>query len=299
MPNETRHYIPKLMAIKNLIANASQRGLALPAMPNKPYFVIIEKTRPRLYSDPAFRFALATAHRQHGQPRNAEKLMTALAAAGLDDAWTACATAEQWLAHPTPTNPKKLLPCLTTGSRPQLDGKLNDPVWRQVKSVSLQSPRKDDADWPAVVVTAFDKEFLYIGASCRRPKSAVYTADALPRKHDADLAAHDRVEICLDIDRDYGSYWKLAVDSRGCTAESCFGDATWNPTWYVASGGDNQFWTFEAAIPLAELIPKAPRVSDVWSIGIQRIIPNIGQQSFTQPASIPERGEAFGLMVFE
>jgi membrane-bound lytic murein transglycosylase D len=46
MPNETRHYIPKLMAIKNIIANASERGLALPALPNKPYFVTIEKTRP-------------------------------------------------------------------------------------------------------------------------------------------------------------------------------------------------------------------------------------------------------------
>ena len=91
----------------------------------------------------------------------------------------------------------------------------------------------------------------------------------------------------------------LAVDSRGFTAESCFGDTTWNPTWYVASGSDAQFWTFEAAIPLAELTPKAPQVRDVWSIGIQRIIPNIGQQSFTQPASIPERGETFGLMVFE
>jgi hypothetical protein len=42
-----------------------------------------------------------------------------------------CATAEQWLAHPTPTNPKKLLPCLTAGSRPKLDGKLNDPVWQR------------------------------------------------------------------------------------------------------------------------------------------------------------------------
>ena len=86
-----------------------------------------------------------------------------------------------------------------------------------------------------------------------------YAADTQPRKHDADLTAHDRVEICLDIDRDYGSYWKLAVDSRGFTAESCFGDATWNPTWYVASGSDGQFWTFEAAIPLAELTPKAPK----------------------------------------
>ncbi len=259
----------------------------------------IEKSRPRLYADPAFRLALATAHRQHGQPRNAEKLLTALAAAGVEDHWTACATVENWLGHPTPTAPKRLLTCLTATSRPKLDGKLNDPVWQQAKSMSLQSPRKDDAEWPAVVVTAFDKEFLYIGASCRKPKGGTYTPSSEPRKHDADLAPHDRVEICLDIDRDYGSYWKLAVDSRGFTAESCFGDATWNPTWYVASGSDDQFWTFEAAIPLAELSPKAPQIRDVWSLGIQRIIPNIGQQSFTQPASIPERGETFGLMVFE
>jgi photosystem II stability/assembly factor-like uncharacterized protein len=259
----------------------------------------IEKSQPRLYADPALRFALATVYRQHGQPRNAEKLLTALAAAGLDNQWTACATAEQWLAHPTPATPKKLLPCLTAGSRPMLDGKLNDPVWQQAKSVSLRSSRQDDADWPAIVVTAFDKEFLYIGVSCRKPPGAVYAADPPLRKHDADLAPHDRVEICLDIDRDYGSYWKLAVDSRGCTAESCFGDATWNPTWYVASGSDERFWTLEAAIPLAELTPQAPRVHDVWAIGIQRIIPNIGQQSFTQPASIPERGETFGLLVFE
>ena len=47
--------------------------------------------------------------------------------------------------------------------------------------MSLQSPRKDDAEWPAVVVTTFDKEFLYIGASCRKPKGAVYTADTQPR----------------------------------------------------------------------------------------------------------------------
>ena len=259
----------------------------------------IEKSRPRLYADPAFRFALAAAHRQHAQARNAEKLMTALGAAGLDETWTACAAAEQWLAHPSPTTPKKVLTCVTASGRPKLDGKLNDPMWQLTKSVNLQSPRNDDAEWPAVVVTAFDKEFLYIGASCRKPKKAEYAPDTAPRKHDADLSAHDRVEICLDIDRDYGSYWKLAVDSRGFTSDSCFGDSTWNPTWYVASGGDDQYWTFEAAIPLSELAPKAPQGRDAWSIGIQRIIPNVGQQSFTQPASIPERGETFGLMVFE
>jgi membrane-bound lytic murein transglycosylase D len=46
MPVETRHYIPKLIAIKNIIANAQQMGIALPALANKAYFVTIEKTRP-------------------------------------------------------------------------------------------------------------------------------------------------------------------------------------------------------------------------------------------------------------
>ena len=46
MPNETRHYIPKLIAIKNIIANSQAAGVALPELLNRPYFVTIEKTRP-------------------------------------------------------------------------------------------------------------------------------------------------------------------------------------------------------------------------------------------------------------
>jgi membrane-bound lytic murein transglycosylase D len=46
MPNETRHYIPKLIAIKNILANAKEMGVVLPPLPNRAYFVTIEKTRP-------------------------------------------------------------------------------------------------------------------------------------------------------------------------------------------------------------------------------------------------------------
>jgi membrane-bound lytic murein transglycosylase D len=46
MPNETRHYIPKLIAIKNILANAKEMGVTLPPLPNRAYFVTIEKTRP-------------------------------------------------------------------------------------------------------------------------------------------------------------------------------------------------------------------------------------------------------------
>lgn len=46
MPAETRHYVPKLIALKNILLKAQELNLELPVMPNKPYFVTIEKTRP-------------------------------------------------------------------------------------------------------------------------------------------------------------------------------------------------------------------------------------------------------------
>ena len=38
LPNETRQYVPKLLAIRNLIRDAAQNGIALNALPNQPYF---------------------------------------------------------------------------------------------------------------------------------------------------------------------------------------------------------------------------------------------------------------------
>ncbi len=46
MPNETRHYVPKLIALKNIVMRAKELGIELPEAPNKPYFVTIEKSRP-------------------------------------------------------------------------------------------------------------------------------------------------------------------------------------------------------------------------------------------------------------
>jgi membrane-bound lytic murein transglycosylase D len=46
MPRETRHYVPKLMALKSIVLNARALRVALPELPNEPYFVVLEKTRP-------------------------------------------------------------------------------------------------------------------------------------------------------------------------------------------------------------------------------------------------------------
>jgi membrane-bound lytic murein transglycosylase D len=46
MPAETRHYVPKLIALKNILLRADELGITLPDLPNRPYFITIEKTRP-------------------------------------------------------------------------------------------------------------------------------------------------------------------------------------------------------------------------------------------------------------
>lgn len=45
MPDETRNYIPKLQAIKNIISDPEAYQISLPAIENQPYFVTITKSR--------------------------------------------------------------------------------------------------------------------------------------------------------------------------------------------------------------------------------------------------------------
>jgi len=42
MPAETRNYVPKLQAVKDIIANPQMYGLTLPEVPNRPYFVSVK-----------------------------------------------------------------------------------------------------------------------------------------------------------------------------------------------------------------------------------------------------------------
>ena len=45
MPTETRYYVPKLQALKNIIMNPHAFGVDLEPVPNTPYFVTVQKTR--------------------------------------------------------------------------------------------------------------------------------------------------------------------------------------------------------------------------------------------------------------
>ncbi len=259
----------------------------------------IEETDPALYREPAVRFPLCAADRARGFAKDAERFLLYQRRSGARDAWWACAQAELWLEQPEGEPPKPVVFCAPASAKPHLDGRLDEPFWQRARPAALSSPRGDDAAWPAEVRLGYDDAFLYLGLRCRRAQGVAYEETPGPRTRDVDLGRHDRVEVLLDTDRDYATWWKLVIDHRGWTGESCWGDKTWDPKWFVAAGGDADWWTAEAAIPLDQLTGRYPKSPTAWGLGLQRIVPGAGFQSFSQPASTSVIPEGFGLLVFD
>jgi len=173
-------------------------------------------------------------------------------------------------------------------------------MWRRAQPARLDSLTDDDRDWPAEVHLAYDDEFLYLAARCTKSPDIEYpAAGATARRRDTDLSHHDRMELYLDIDRDFSTYYRLTADHRGWPSDGCWGDPSWNPTWFIATGGDETSWTLEAAIPFEELTGRYPGERDVWAIGLQRIVPGVGFQSWTNPAAVEVIPAGFGYLVFE
>lgn len=262
------------------------------------YGQLIQNSRPALYSAPEIRFPLTVAGRRLGSGRELESYFHFLANTRRDDAWTGCASGELWLGQPSRRSPKAVLECRRTTPRPHLDGRLDDETWQACLPASLTSPDADDAAWPAAVLLACDEEFLFVAASCRKAPGAEYPPAEPRRSRDPDLDARDRLEILLDIDRDYASYYHLTIDHRGWAADACAGVAAWNPQWYIAAGEDEASWTIEAALPWEALCEHPPDEQTTWAVGLQRIVPGAGFQSWSQPAAPGVQPAGFGLLRF-
>jgi hypothetical protein len=162
---------------------------------------------------------------------------------------------------------------------------------------------------------AYDAQFLYLAIRCGQPANPQTPSgnpqlptpnpqlstpsSQLPRTRDADLSDHDRVDLLLDLDRDFATYYRLSVDDRGCPGDACWGDSTWDPTWFIAAASEDGQWTAEAAIPLDQLTGRFPTHGSIWAIGIQRTVPGVGFQSWSTPADTRVIPEGFGYLIFE
>jgi photosystem II stability/assembly factor-like uncharacterized protein len=267
--------------------------------------------------DPASWLCFLAARRQVGRHADAVTFIrdyfkntpgAASMAPGVDP-WRDCLAAELWMTDKglIPVQPKPLGICKHTEVRPLLDGKLDDECWRARQPMTLK-PLASTADSPDETKAfgeafrteahfAYDDKFLYIAISCSHP-AGMKVDPVSKRTRDADMTGHDRVDILLDMDRDYQTYYRFQVDHRGCLAEDCWGDKAWNPKYFVAFNATDMGWTAEMAIPLVELTGDRPAHGRVWAANVTRITPGKGIQSWSGPADDTPRPEGMGLLQF-
>ncbi len=263
-----------------------------------------------VYSDdPSIQLSTLSARRQLGLTGDAAKQLqsyfrnapgTTEMAPGTD-LWRDCLAAEMWLMNPAAirVQPKPVAACPATTIKPFLDGKLDDDCWRQYQPLDLkaQSNAGSLKGYTTKTYLAHDADFIYIAVECQHPEGK-QVAKATKRNRDEDLKGFDRVDILLDLDRDYQSHYRLQIDQRGCVSDDCNGDTTWNPKWFVAVESTPTGWTAELAIPRTELTGNRIGSGTVWAANVSRVIPGVGVQTWSGPPDAKVRPEGMGLLKF-
>jgi hypothetical protein len=283
------------------------------------------------------RFALASALRKHGWEQDAARFYLARANVRFDDVWGTRARTEYWLTlldkSQLPMEQRELpMPALVsnyTRTKPFLDGKFDDEkdqgVWKRSNVYSLipATPRQRLAEllqpektmqrvgivregrlreisqnFGTQAMFLHDSEFWYIGIRCPKIPGFVYPpVVGKQRSRNVDMSDQDRVEILIDIDRDYGTYYSLSIDSRGWATEACHGDRNWNPQWQIARHEDESAWYIEAAIPFSALMEQPIKPGTIWGVAIRRLVPDAGVECWNAENSF-DLTEGFGLLVF-
>lgn len=319
---------------KNAAEAASQ-----PAAPYAVHLATQSMDRhPELNDSAPLAYQRAVAARLAGQQKSAQAYMSPLRHRRPGDPWGDCARMETWLESGAKDRaPKPTATVVFADDPPKLDGILSESFWELALPMPLQASNEQTAQHehdshdshvelaaaeqplaspqaqPAAIAPAsqvqlaYDREYLYIAVVCEKAPAADYPPGKGPRPRDGVLDAADHVRVRLDLDRDYASYYELAVDARGWTAERCWGDSAWNPQWYVAAAESNDsadHWIVEAAIPWSELAAKAPKRGQAWACSLHRTTPGAGrnettQQSWLGPANQAETPAHFGVLQFE
>jgi photosystem II stability/assembly factor-like uncharacterized protein len=238
----------------------------------------IAQTRPLLYSEPMVRVPWAMAERKRGESEAADRYLESLTVRAVGEVWQQCGVAERWIADTTkPAPSKQRVICRFTGTKPKLDGKLDEEMW-QAPGLALGVSISENQSAASSVVFANDENYLYVGVKCVKNSKLNYETDGRARTYDADLTGRDRVRLLLDVDRDYTTYFDLAVDHRGWTNDACWQDKSWNPKWFVAADGDAGQWTCEAAIPWSELTAEPPKIGGAWALSASRLGPALNSK---------------------
>lgn len=244
------------------------------------FLMRLSQRDPELAAGPQYQLLKAhISRRLHGVLSNEARYKSLVQKRDFDNPGISLGAQRELALHghlPSFSNSLSMFVCQKTDKRPKLDGILNESFWQSaiesgnVATPTVQLPGIERNPNTDLVMFAYDEEFFYAGFRCQKIEGQYYNARRQARPRDADLSRRDRIELVLDIDRDYRSANRFVIDHRGWVQESCSGSLGWNPDWYVSQSDDEKTWTVEIAIPLEQLIPSKIENGATWAFKVAR-----------------------------
>ena len=163
------------------------------------------------------------------------------------------------------------------GGPPQIDGRLDDPIWQSASFVSDFQQKGANRGFPAPMQTevafVYDSEALYVAARMHVKNRAQLRAPKSPRDDPADS---DRIVVSLDTYRNRQTAYSFGVTAGGTRLdyyqpEDVFAvrDPSYTPVWEARTAVDTTGWTAEMRIPFSQLqFHRADSL--VWGVNVQR-----------------------------
>lgn len=174
-------------------------------------------------------------------------------------------------------HPERIMTAVRVNSnRPQIDGILDDEVWRDTPIATGFVQKDPNHGEPATekttVQVVYDNEALYIGVVCYDEPDKIVSR--LGRR-DQELET-DRVILSLDPRHDHQTGWTFSVAPSGWITDSILydddqKDTTWDGIWKAAAKIHAQGWSVEYKIPY-HVLRFSEEAEYTWGINVERHI---------------------------
>ncbi len=199
---------------------------------------------------------------------------------GATNGWPLWLCAALWALTPAVVVAQATRPSLEmarAATRPSIDGKLDDPCWKDapvIKDFTQVIPVAGDKPTEKTEVRLlYDRDAIYIAIRCYDSQPDRIISRQMQR--DADLGSDDMVKIAFDTFGRRRDGYYFSTNPAGARVEGLIEDFAdqnklWDTIWDVEARIDDQGWTAEAAIPVKSL--SFDPAATAWGCNIERTI---------------------------
>lgn len=185
---------------------------------------------------------------------------------------------EQESSTPQLAGPEAVVRPVRVEVAPQIDGRLDEPLWNEIEPVTDLRQLEPDVGEPVTerteIFIAYDERFLYFGIRAFDSEPDRIAARMFER--DSNLDADDSISIGIDSLNDNRTAFGFQTNILGTQRDLEYNEAgsfnmPWDTIWYSAGDIDELGYTIEIAIPFFALRFK-PADEIEMGIFLERII---------------------------